>query len=408
MDADNLENSMKELASEASYLMTVPALRGHMGDIDYYVVTLPFSVVTRYVTVTDRNLPVRERENRKPTPSRYAEIANYIRRNPEDYRFSSLTCTYGKDGTHEPIKFKTFGNPFVGMLTLDQRDPLIIVDGQHRFKAIQKALDEEPSLGDDVISVVLFPYLSMKAAQQLFSDLNRTARKTTKSLDILFDYRDVANRVAQKLVDKVSVFKERVNLEDAGIAAYSTQVFTLAGIYQATKPMIDAVYEAGLIAEELTHKDSDSETNDIVDQYADFLAEVWEFIATHFPEWGKVATGELEIKEVRTKYLHWNSGVLSATGEFVAAAVREKCQDWHKPVAAALSHPENRGWRRDESHWQGIITAGTQVLPRSAVRPQLKAYLKNLADLPLTDGDQRNLKEIEKRKKLLEEAAKMV
>jgi len=408
MNSDNLKDKIKGLAEDARYLMTVPALKGRMGNVDYYVLTIPYSTVTRYLTTTDRNLPARERENRKPTPSRYAVIADYITRNPESYRFSSLTCSYGKDGTHAPINWEPAGESgdarFIGMLTLDQRDPLIIVDGQHRFEGIKKALAEDredQSLADDMISVVLFPYISIRASQQLFSDLNRNAKKTTKSLDILFDYRDQKNRVAQKLVDKVSVFKNRVNLEDAGIPTQSADMFTLAGIYQATEPIIDAAFDAGLLPEKLGQEDSQGRPADNENQYVDFLAEVWEFIAAQFPEWGKVANGELDIRDTRSKYLHWNSGVISAIGEFVAACMRENGQDWRQAVATALRHADNRGWRRDETHWQGIVTAGTMVLPRSAIKPQLKAYLKNLAGLSLTDGDQRNLAIIEERKKQL-------
>ena len=411
MNSDDVFEKMKGLAADAQYLMTVPALRGMMGNTEYFVITLPYSVVTRYLTTTDRNLPPRDRENRKPTPSRYKVIADYITKNQDTYRFSSITCTYGRDGTRAPVRWKsvepTGDLAFIGMLTLDQRDPLIIVDGQHRFEGIKKALedkalDEDSSLAEDMISVVLFPYTDLKSSQQLFSDLNRTVKKTTKSLDILFDHRDAVNRVTQKLVEKVSVFIDRVNLEDAGIPAQSKDIFTLAGIYQATEPIIDAIHEAGLLSEELAQTDSQGNTIDNEDQYVDFLTDIWEFIATQFPEWGKVANGDSDIRDIRSKYLHWNSGVISAIGELVAAAMREKGQEWQGSVKAALSHADNRGWRRDESHWQGIITAGTQVLPRSAVKPQLKAYLKNLAGLSLTPGDTRNLEIIEERKKLLQ------
>jgi DNA sulfur modification protein DndB len=407
MDSDNLLDKMKKLAADTQYSMTVPALRGKMGGIEYFTITLPYSVVTKYLTTTDRNLPPKERENRKPTKSRYGVIADYITKNPDTYRFSSITCTYGKnDGKRTPVRWDSVEPSgdlsLIGVLTLDNRDPLIIVDGQHRFEGIRKALDADPSLADDMISVVLFPYIDLKSAQQLFSDLNRNAKKTTKSLDILFDRRDVLNRVTQKLVEKVSVFIDRVNLEDAGIPAQSKDMFTLAGIYQATDPMTDAISEAGLLPEALAQKDEYGKPIDNEDQYVDFLADVWEFIAKRFPEWGKVASGELDIRDARSKYLHWNSGVISAIGEFIAASMREKGQDWRQPVVTALEHPDNRGWRRDEAHWQGIIAAGTQVLPRSAVKPQLKAYLKRLAGLELTPGDEKNLEAIEQRKKQLE------
>ena len=409
MTSNSLIDRMRQQGIEAGSLMQVPALCGNLGGVDYYVITLQYSVITRYLDTTDRNLPPKERENRKPSPARFGVIARYINENPDSYRFSSITCTYGKEGEHGPLRWdpiETTGDlSHIGILTLDQRDPLIIVDGQHRFEGIKKALaspDQDPALANDMISIVLFPYGRLKDAQQLFSDLNRNAKKTTKSLDILFDRRDVVNIVVQELVEKVSVFQDRVNLEDAGIPAQSKDMFTLAGIYQATEPMIDAISEAGLLPEELAQKDSEGNPIDNKDQYVDFLAQVWEFIAVQFPEWGKVTGGELDIRHVRSKYLHWNSGIISAIGEVVAASMREKSQDWQEPVVTALGHADNRGWRRAEAHWQGIITAGTQVLPRSAVKPQLKAYLKRLAGLNLTPGDLKNLEAIEERKKQLE------
>ena len=411
MTSNSLIDRMRQQGIEAGSLMQVPALCGHIGGAEYYVITLPYSVITRYLDTTDRNLPPKERENRKPTPARFGVIARYINDNPDSYRFSSITCTYGKEGTHGPLKWdpvETTGDlSHIGILTLDQRDPLIIVDGQHRFEGIKKSLespDQDPALANDMISIVLFPYGSLKDAQQLFSDLNRTAKKTTKSLDILFDRRDAVNTVVQKLADKVSVFKGRINLEDAGIPAQSSDMFTLAGIYQATEPIIDAIYEAKLIEEELAQKDEQEKPIDNEDQYVTLLTDVWELIASQFPEWGKVASGELDIRAARSHFLHWNSGVISAIGEFVAACMREGGSDWQDAVETALSHPKNLGWRRGEPYWQGMITAGTLVLPRSAVKPQLKAYLKNLAGLSLTEGDKKNLEYIQDRKKELEVA----
>ena len=209
--ATNIQEQLSALAEEVGFVMKLPALKANMGGVDYYVITLPFSAVKRYVTTTDPNLPVRQRENRKASPGRYKEIAGYIRNNPDDYRFSALTCTFGKNGTSQPLEWQpaapTGLGSGIGMLTLDQRDPMIIVDGQHRFGAICQAVEEDPSLSEEMITIVLFPYMGVESAQQLFSDLNRTARKTNKSLDILFDHRDQINRVVQRVVDSCRFFR---------------------------------------------------------------------------------------------------------------------------------------------------------------------------------------------------------
>ena len=392
--SENTMEALRKFAEKAEKIMRVPALKGRLGGVDFYIITLTLGEVPRYIIGTDPNLSPKLRENRRANPARFAEIADYMVCNPNDYRFSALTCTYGKnDGNKEPRNWEPFnpdapvGSPgwMLGILTLNQDDPLIIVDGQHRLGAIEKAIEMESELRNDSIAVVLFPYIELRANQQLFSDLNRTAKPPTKSLNILFNYRDVENRVVQSVVERVSVFKERVNVELVSVAKSPIEMFTLAGVYQATTPMIKGAYIGGLVEEEL------SQENDNEDEYINFLADAWGFIAEQFPEWGKVASDEMNIAQHRQNYLHWNSGVLSSIGEFVGIAMRECGADWKHAVKTALTHPDNGNWRRDMTQWQGLVLAGEQVLPRSAVRVQLIAYLKLKAGLPLTDSDNRVL-----------------
>ena len=389
MTKDNITETLHDFAESAKKTMRVPALKGHLGGVDFYLIILTLGEVPRYIIGTDPNLPPDLRENRKASPARFSEIASYIINNPDDYRFSALTCTYGKNGTTEPIKWEPAdpnapaGMPgwMLGMLTLNQQDPLIIVDGQHRLGAIREATEKDPDLRDDSIAIVLFPYISLEANQQLFSDLNRTAKKTSKSLDVFFDRRDIVNRVVQRIVEEVSVFKGRVDKENISVAKSPTKVFTLAGIYQASEPMIKAAPVQGLVQDDL------SQENQNEDKYVDFLVDAWEFIAQQFPEWGKVAGAEMNILQERPRYLHWHSGVVSSIGEFVGIAMKQRGIDWKDAAKTALTHPDNANWRRDTPQWQGLVLAGTQVLPRSAVRIQLIAYLKLKGNLSLTDKD---------------------
>jgi len=397
----NTMEGLRKFAESAKKIMRVPALKGHLGGVDFYIITLTLAEVPRYIVGTDPNpdLSPRLRENRRATPARFAEIADYIVLNQNDYRFSAITCTYGKNDTTEPTNWEPAdpdaspGSPgwMLGMLTLDQQDPLVIVDGQHRLGAIQKAIDVEPELRSDSIAVVLFPYIDLRANQQLFSDLNRTAKPPTKSLNILFDYRDITNRVVQEVVERVSVFKNRVNLELASVAKRPNEMFTLAGVYQATDPMIKGAYRGGLVEEELKGENKLDNEEGNEDEYVEFLVDAWEFITEQFPEWSKVASGEMSLSENRQDYLHWNSGVLSSIGEFVGVAMRQSGTGWKDAVRTALTHPDNGNWRRDMLHWQGIVLAGQQVLPYSTVRHQLVAYLKVKANLSLTDGEKKTL-----------------
>ena len=71
-----------------------------------------------------------------------------------------------------------------------QEANFVINDGQHRCAAIDMALKENPAIGEESISVLLFPYESKARVQQMFADLNRYVVKTNNPTNILVDHRD--------------------------------------------------------------------------------------------------------------------------------------------------------------------------------------------------------------------------
>ena len=75
-----------------------------------------------------------------------------------------------------------------GYVLLDGTETLRTLDGQHRLVAIKEALKESPTLAAEKISVILIPHISIKRSQQLFSDLNRNAKPTTKAINVLFEW----------------------------------------------------------------------------------------------------------------------------------------------------------------------------------------------------------------------------
>src|SRR4030042_554039 len=101
---DNTTDTLRKFAESAKKIMRVPALKGHLGGVDFFIITLTLGEVPRYIVGTDPNpdLSPKLRENRRATPARFAEIADYMIRNLYDYRFSAITCTYGKNGIDKP------------------------------------------------------------------------------------------------------------------------------------------------------------------------------------------------------------------------------------------------------------------------------------------------------------------
>ncbi len=83
----------------------------------------------------------------------------------------------------------------------------LINDGQHRKAAILDAINEEPDLGNETISVVLYEDLGLSRSQQIFTDLNKHAVKTSNSIAELYDSRDDIAVITRSVVSKVPFLK---------------------------------------------------------------------------------------------------------------------------------------------------------------------------------------------------------
>ena len=153
--------------------LSFPAVRGRMGNRDYYVAMVKLSVVPKMFRFRDwAELPPELRAQRIITKNRIPEITRYIVENEDDYLFSSLTVSYNCDADFLAL---SADHPDIGILEVPFEAEMVINDGQHRRAAIEEALSIKPQLGEQTISVVLFPWEDLDRMQQMFSDLNRTA-----------------------------------------------------------------------------------------------------------------------------------------------------------------------------------------------------------------------------------------
>src|SRR5438270_9361137 len=108
------------------------------------------------------------------------------------------------------------------------------------------------------------------------SDLNRTARKTSKSLDSLYNHRDLMSQVALTVSERLPVFKRFVDKDRISLPLRSPKLFTLGAIYDGTLALLETVVES---------------------DYENKLAQAsqfWETVALHMRDWERVESGELK------------------------------------------------------------------------------------------------------------------
>src|SRR5437667_2726153 len=216
--------------------VSIPAIRGTMGGRQYYTISVSLAEVPRLFKFNDWEQCTPElRAQRVLNKSRVPGIAKYILDNEDGYLFSSITASYSSD-----VKFvSSDGNSDLGTLEMELENvEFIINDGQHRCAAIAAALKENPGLGKDKISALLFSTENLERLQQMFSDLNKFAHKTSKSLDILYDHRDNLSALTMDVSEQVDVFRGMIDKEKITIPLRSPKLFTLSTLYDANEELV--------------------------------------------------------------------------------------------------------------------------------------------------------------------------
>lgn len=339
----------------SAHSLTVPATRGRMGETEYFTANFPMGMVVKlfqYDPAQMASLKPEDRHQRLLKKNRVPEIAAYIVDN-EDYVFSSITVSVNADD----LRFKESEiDENVGLLELPMEAEWIVNDGQHRVAGIAEALQKDPDRRSDNLSVVILPDKGLKRAQQVFSDLNRTVQKTSKSLDILFDQREPLNIITNAVVEKVQLFKDKTDKEKVSLSARSADFATLSGIQTAN---------AQLLAD-LGHTPTDKEM-----ATATALAvEFWEHVTNLVDPWADIAAERMKPADARADYVSSYGLAIWAVG-YVGHAAISSGKGW-KPKIDGL---RSINWKKTNKDWNGICMQGSEVVTRTTTRKATADYI---------------------------------
>ena len=346
-----------------------PAMKGMMGQRIYYACLMNLSSIPKMFTFQDWiEFRPEDREQRVLNRKRVPEISRYITENEDGYLFSSITASYQCE-----VKFKAVsGEENLGMLEMDfEKANFVINDGQHRCAAIAHALDQNPELGDEAISVLLFPYETRERVQQMFSDLNRNVTKTSKSLDILYDKRDPLSAVTLQVCEAVEAFQGMVEKDSVSLPVRSAKLFTLASLYDANSELVGNV-------------DDDDAT---IQSKIATAVEFWNELTKHIPLWMKVKQGDLRAIEFRQENISSHSVVIRALGAVGGELLKSYKDDWRERLAGL----DGVDWTKKNRDWENVCIVANSVVSNRQARSATKAYLKNKLGLMLTDAEAKSI-----------------
>lgn len=344
-----------------------PAIRGVQARREFYVSMCPLRLIPRIFLFDDDELAPEVRAQRVLNRARIPELARYIVGNRDDYVFSAITASIDAE-----IRFESLGSPgsrdTVGLLHIPMDARFVINDGQHRRAAIESAMRECSDLGDESIAVVFFLDKGLARSQQMFADLNRHAVRPSRSIGVLYDYRDPLAALTRVTVLRSSFYRDMVEMERTSLSPRSRKLFTLSAHYTAN---------AALLGEHASQPGQQEEAT---------VASFWEALIEHFPEWSLVRNGKMSAGEIRQSSIHSHGVVLQALASVVRAAMVAAPDSWRQ-VLNGLSAVD---WSRANSAlWEGRALSAGRVTKAGQNVVLTANAIKQAIGLKLTPEERR-------------------
>ena len=291
---------------EESMFYRFPAMRGIQANSEYFVCMIPLGVLSKIFIEDSSDVLPEFRAQRKLNEQRIPEIRDYIINNRDSYVFSALAASV--DG--EVAFFPTRESGNIGELEVDMTATFLINDGQHRKAAIIEAIEFDESLKEETIALVLYRDKGLARSQQMFTDLNKHAVNTSKSLNTLYDSKDPMAVMTKQVVAQVPFLRKYTDKEKDNLANCAAKLFTLNVFYDVNKRIIK------------NPVDIEEETR--------FLVDFWTTIVANMRDWNDMDKGELSKKELREAYISLRGITLHAFGKLGAYFFSHPQYDIHK------------------------------------------------------------------------------
>lgn len=336
--------------NDSGYCFSFPAVRGTQAGRPFYIATCPLRTIPKIFVFDEEEVPPELRAQRTLNKSRIPAMVKYLVENPKDYVFSALTVSV--DTSVSFIDNDPDNTPNLGTLKVPLDAQILINDGQHRRKAIEEALKENPDLGSDNIPVLFFVDEGLERSQQMFVDLNKYAVKPNTSLADCYDKRDPSSEVARFLSSNVLPFKGFTEMEKSNISSSSGKLFTLSGIKQATRSLMGKGPKDAYTEEE-----------------KQIAAEFWSVIYNVTPEWQMVCNKELSPSQFRQEFIHAHGIGLHSLGVMGHALLTDQPDEWRE----TLKQLEKIDWRKSNSTFAKRCINQQGRLSKATVNIQLVA-----------------------------------
>lgn len=298
----------------------IPCVKGAIGDWTYYTTVMAVADVVTYVDFAEQVCPNAELDLmiQREVGERSGEIAEYLRTNEQRFFGSLIVAAYDGKPRFLPISFEgaDFIEPVtnsVGILHFDGSEKYYAVDGQHRLAALKIEARREPArYQNDQVSVIVICHAKdaegMARARRLFTTMNRYAKKTATSTNIVMDEDDGIAIITRRLIREHPLFQKRVKVLARGrngksklatgdamqVAADASFLMAIGTFYKCNKALLPVE-----LTEEFSKKQQVPKYENLEQGY-ERITQRWDKMISAVAPWRQLCAEEANLKEART------------------------------------------------------------------------------------------------------------
>lgn len=336
-----------------------PAVRGKQAGKEYYIAMVPLKLLGRIFGNDEEYVPPEFRAQRRLNTARIPIIKEYILDNRDSYVFSAIAASI--DGEY---RFTSYGNSELGILEVSMDARFMIVDGQHRKASIIEAIAEDDTLKEETISIVLYEDKGLEHSQQMFTDLNKHAVKTSNSISELYDSRDELAVITRRVVNSIPFLDQYTDKEKDILGKYSSNFFTLNTFYKANKKIIGR--------------------NACDNRSEQFLKVFWQNIAQHIVPWNDLVKKEISKVDLREQYIITQAIIIQAFGVLGSYFYS------HDIETEKLVDLEKVNWLRNAECWRDrVVRANGKIINNTDAAKLACNVIKRIIGIALDPEEQK-------------------
>lgn len=344
------------------FVYKFPVVRGLQAEREYYIAMVPLKMIPRLFPGEEEYVSPEYRAQRRLNEARVPVISRYILENRDTYVFSALAASIDGEFSFKPNN----QNQDTGTLEVSMDARFLINDGQHRKAAILDAIKEDESLCDETIPIVFFEDKGLERSQQIFTDLNKNAVKTSNSIAELYDSRDPLARITVKAIDHNEFLNAYTDKEKDNLGKFSSNLFTLNTFYSANR----YVFTPDSIRD--------------VKPAEDFLCRYWNAVAEHMAPWNDLQKKQISKQDLRENYIATQGIVIQALGRVARYFYEHPDCD----LEQTLTGLEGINWKRNFKTWKmRAIRENGRIITNKHAAMLIANSIKETIGIPLSEDE---------------------